>query len=386
MNVVFLSPHFPSNFYHFCVALRRAGAAVFGIADAPYEALRPELRSALTEYYRAAVLDDYDQLLRAVAYFTYRHGKMDRLESHNEYWLETDARLRTDFNIPGIQAAAIASVKAKSAMKERFRGAGIPVAQGRVVQTLAEAADLIAEVGYPVVAKPDIGVGAAHTCRFENDDQLAAFFATKPSVDYILEEFIRGAIWSFDGLADRAGHPVFYTAHVFSQGIMETVNEDQDLYYYSLREIPADLEDAGRRALRAFDVRERFFHIEFFRTPDNRIVALEANLRPPGGLTMDIFNYANDADLYQAWADLLVRGQVTLAYSRPYHCGFAGRKARKSYRHSHDEIMAAFGRLIVHHEPLSPLFSRVLGDVGYVVRSPEMSDIRDAVRYILATE
>lgn len=98
------------------------------------------------------------------------------------------------------------------------------------------------------------------------------------------------------------------------------------------------------------------------------------------------FNYANDADLYQAGADLLVRGQVNLAYNRPYQCGFAGRKARKSYRHTHDEIMAAFGRLIVHHEPLSPLFSRVLGDVGYVVRSPEMNDIRDAVRYILATE
>ena len=44
MNVVFVSPHFPPNFYKFCVALRRAGANVFGIAEAPYDALLPELR------------------------------------------------------------------------------------------------------------------------------------------------------------------------------------------------------------------------------------------------------------------------------------------------------------------------------------------------------
>lgn len=54
MNVVFLSPHFPPNFYNFCVRLREAGANVLGLADAPYESLRPELKSALTEYYRVS--------------------------------------------------------------------------------------------------------------------------------------------------------------------------------------------------------------------------------------------------------------------------------------------------------------------------------------------
>ena len=275
MNVVMVSPHFPPNFYHFCAALRRAGANVFGIADAPYDELRPELQAALTEYYRVPDALDYDQLLRGVAYLTFRHGKMDWLESHNEFWLETDARLRTDFNIPGIKNDLITDIKAKSRMKARFIAAGVPVARGRVVHTPDEARLFIAETGYPVVAKPDIGVGAAHTYRINDDAELARFFEAKPPIDYIMEEFISGVIYSFDGLADREGNPVFYTAHVFSQGIMETVNEDQDLYYHSLREIPADLEDAGRRTLAAFDVRARFFHIEFFRThrrrrPDRR--------------------------------------------------------------------------------------------------------------------
>ena len=76
---------------------------------------------------------------------------------------------------------------------------------------------------------------------------------------------------------------------------METVNEDRHIYFYNLREIPADLEEAGRRVLKAFDVRERFFHFEFFRSrPDGRVVALEVNMRPPGGPIIDMYNYAHD--------------------------------------------------------------------------------------------
>lgn len=384
MNIVMVSPHFPPNFYRFCVALRRAGADVFGIADAPYDELRDELRSALTEYYRVPDATYYDQMVRAVAFLTFRHGKMDWLESHNEFWLETDARLRTDFNIPGLKADAIMDAKAKSHMKARFVAAEVPVARGRVVRSLAEAQTLIAEIGYPAVAKPDIGVGAAHTYRINNAEDLARFFAQKPPIDFIMEAFISGDICSFDGLADRDGNPVFYTAHVFGQGIMETVNEDHDLYYYSLREIPADLEEAGRRTLAAFDVRGRFFHIEFFRTHgDRRVVALEVNLRPPGGPTMDMFNYANDADLYQEWANVVTGRPVRTTYERPYFCGFAGRKPWKQYRYSHEEVMAAFGDRIVHFEHMSPIFHHVLGDAAYVARDRALDDLKEVIRFAL---
>jgi len=36
MNVVFLSPHFPPQYHHFCRQLQQAGVNVLGIADAPY--------------------------------------------------------------------------------------------------------------------------------------------------------------------------------------------------------------------------------------------------------------------------------------------------------------------------------------------------------------
>lgn len=383
MNIVFLSPHFPTNFYNFCVALRRAGANVLGVADAPFDSLRYELRSALNEYFRVEEMLDYDQMLRAVAFLTYRHGKIDHLESHNEFWLETDARLRSDFDIPGIKREQIAAIKAKSRMKATYLDAGIPVARGRVVQSWAEAKALIDEVGYPVVAKPDIGVGAADTWRIADDAGLERFFATKPPADYILEEFIRGTIISFDGLAGQNGAPIFTTAHIFSQGIMETVNEDRDLSYYSLREIPADLADLGSRTLAAFDVRERFFHLEFFRTADGRLIALEVNLRPPGGMTMDMFNWTVDGDLYQTWANLLAGRPIGGPWERKYHCGYAGRKQGKSYRHTREDISQALGRSLVHREPVSPLLRKALGDEGFIFRSLDLEELQAALQYTL---
>jgi hypothetical protein len=169
----------------------------------------------------------------------------------------------------------------------------------------------------------------------------------------------------------------------YSQGIMETVNEDSDVYYYTLREIPIDLEDAGRKVLKAFDVRERFFHFEFFRTArDGQIVALEVNMRPPGGLTTDMFNYSNDIDVYREWAHVVVYNRFTTRYSRPYHCCYISRKSRRSYAHSHEQIISTFGDIIIHHESISGIFSAALGDYGYLARSPELNDIFEAVAYI----
>src|SRR4030066_2530309 len=130
MNFVSLSPHFPPNYYPFCARLKDRGVNVLGLAHPPYETLRPELREALTEYYRVGDLPDYGQLLRAEGYFPHRYGKIDRIDSHSEYWLEMEARLRTDFHLFGIQAGEIDEIKSKSRMKRKFVRAGVAGARG----------------------------------------------------------------------------------------------------------------------------------------------------------------------------------------------------------------------------------------------------------------
>src|ERR1700752_448873 len=322
MNFVFLSPHFPLNFYQFAVRLKQHGVTVLGLADENYDSLRHELKSALTEYYRVNDMHNYDEVLRALGYFTNHYGKLDRLDSHNEYWLEAEAARRTDFNIFGMRLDDIQRVKRKSVMKEVFLKAGVKVARGRGGGNLSDAVELIQETEYPLVAKPDVGVGAAATYKIQNEAELERFFIEKPPFDYLLEEYIRGDIETFDGLTDIDGNPVFLNSLVYSAGIMETVLADDHVYYYTLRETPADLEEVGKRVLQAFGVRERFFHFEFFRQAETGdLCGWEVNMRPPGGLTLDMFNYSCDIDIYDAWASIVAGdGFPYPDHSHKYFC------------------------------------------------------------------
>jgi hypothetical protein len=384
MNFVFLSPHFPPNYYKFALALRNHGVNVLGLADENYDALRPELKSSLREYFRVNNMHNYDELIRALGYFTHRYGKLDRIDSHNEYWLETEARLRTDFNIPGIRTDQIGRIKRKSLMRETFLNAGIKVARGQVVKTMEEAQELIEQTGYPLVAKPDIGVGAAGTYKIQDENELKNFFETKPPVDYLFEEFVDGQIITFDGLTDREGMPVFTNSLFYSSGIMETVLNDELVYYYTLREIPDDVQTLGSRTLEAFDVRERFFHFEFFRQrKTGELIALEVNMRPPGGLTTDMFNYACDIDIYNAWASIIAGKDFPYPdYTHKYYCGYVGRKFNRSYAHSDEEIFSTFKDKIRHHEAISGVFSAALGNYGYLVRSPELDEVLSIAKFI----
>ena len=86
-NVIFLSPNFPTNYWQFCRELKNNGMNVLGIGDAPYDGLAGELKDSLNEYYKVGSLENYDEVYRAVAFFIHKHGRIDWLESNNEYWL-----------------------------------------------------------------------------------------------------------------------------------------------------------------------------------------------------------------------------------------------------------------------------------------------------------
>lgn len=109
-------------------------------------------------------------------------------------------------------------------------------------------------------------------------------------------------------------------------------------------------------------------------------------MRPPGGPTVDLFNYAHDIDLYWEWANIVVNNRFVETYSRKYHCCFVGRKFNKHYLHSHEAVMDAFGRAIVHHQPMPSVFALAMGDYYYLVRSPDLSEILAAAAFIQELE
>ncbi|MBR5755575.1 MAG: carbamoylphosphate synthase large subunit, partial [Erysipelotrichaceae bacterium] len=141
MNFIYLSPNFPANHWNFCNKLKGNGINVLGIGDCPYEQLSDELKDSLNEYYLVPSLENYDEVYRAVAFFCFKYGKVDYIETNNEYWLERDARLRTDFNVnTGFHIEDMEAVKFKSKMKANYIKAGIPVARYHMVDDYEDCA------------------------------------------------------------------------------------------------------------------------------------------------------------------------------------------------------------------------------------------------------
>lgn len=356
MNFVFISPNFPDRYRWFCIRLKENGVNVLGVGDAPYDTLHPDLKGALTEYYRVDSLENYDQMIRALGHFTGRYGKMDWVESNNEYWLELDAALRTDFNITtGLKSDEIAKYKRKSVMKQYYRQAGIPAARWLLVngETTPEQALAFARtVGWPVVAKPDNGVGAAATYKLPDEAALRAFFAQRPEADYLLEEYVPGEVTTYDGICNSKGEVLFAASHITRNSIMDMVNEHIPTYYYVNKKLPRDVERAGKATLKAFGATRRFFHLEFFRLTQAKkglgkqgdIVALEVNMRPAGGFTPDMLDFSQSVDVYQIWADMVAFDQVRHRFHGPKrYCVYAGRRDENRYRLTLPELEESCG-------------------------------------------
>ena len=379
-NLVFISPNFPTNYWMFCRELKNNGLNVLGIGDCPYDELNPNLKDSLNEYYKVSSLENDDEVYRAIAYFIFKHGRIDWLESNNEYWLERDAKLRTEFNIQsGFQVTDIPRIKYKSKMKEYYKKAGLAVARYHMVDTYEGGKAFVEEVGYPIVAKPDNGVGASHTFKITNDDELAAFYAEKwDDTIYIMEEFVNGEVNSYDAIIDSNGEPMFETGNVTPGSIMDIVNNQDNSLFYILKDLPEDTRAAGRATVKSFGVKSRFVHFEFFRLLQDQeglgkkgdIMALEVNMRPCGGFTPDMINFAHSTDVYKIWADMIAFDRSTKPVGEHAYCAFAGLRDGKNFAMTHEDIMNKYGSQMKMVERIPEALSGAMGNQMYLATFP----------------
>ena len=394
MNVVFISPHFPQTYWHFCAGLRANGVNVLGIADTNYENLPWELRQNLSDYYKVHNLENYDEVYRAVAFYAHRYGKIDWIESNNEYWLEQDARLRTDFNVTtGIKNDQVAAIRNKSEMKKYYALGGIPTArqikgaEGRkAVKAFAR------KTGYPVIAKPDSGMGASGTFKLQSDSELDAWFKDHENNYgyFVFEEFITGLLVSYDAIFNAQCEPVFENNTVFPTPIMEIVHSNLETCYWTNKTVPAKLAAIGRRTVKAFGVKSRFVHLEFFQLDRDReglgkkgdYVGLEVNMRPPGGYTPDMMNFAHSTDVFQIWADMVAFDEARKPQGEQYYCAYAGRRDGVAYRHSHQDIMNRDGAQIQMAERVPDALADDLCNFAYLARFKEKKEIEAFFDYV----
>jgi len=364
-HIVFIEPRFPANQKQFIRGLAECGVRVSAIGEGSKDSLDGELRHWLTHYQQVTNVTDDRQMLDAVR-FIQRHAHVDRLEATVEAHIMCAARVREACGIPGTSTRTAYLCRDKPAMKAALRAGGVPCAESTGAATLAEAHAFIERVGYPVIVKPRDGAGASGASRCDSNRDLDAALASfgigdvagKRSV--AIEEFIEGHEGFFDTLT-LGGHVV----HEFATHYYPNVLEAMRARWISPQFITTNRVDAAsgydevklmaRKVVRILGIETSATHMEWFAGPKG-LKFSEIGCRPPGVRAWDLYNVANDMDLYREWASLIGLGRKGQYPSRRLAAGIVALRPDRDGRISHydglDQIREAFGpHLIDWHTP-----------------------------------
>ena len=383
MNYLLVSPNFPISQEFFAKGLKEKGINVLGVGSESYDALSQTLKDNLAEYFRVNDLEDYEEVFRAVAFLTYKHGKIDRIESNNEYWLELDARLREDFNVYGVKPKQLELTKYKSKMKTMFKEAGARVAKGYAANNKEELNGILKKLELPLIAKPDNGVGSANTYKLLTQRDVEEFINEwNEKVSYFFEEFVEnGVLCTYDGLINQHGDIVFETSFIYTQPTLDLVNNGLDYANIIEPNIDPKLKELGQRIVYKFGMRERFFHIEFFRLPDGEYIALEYNNRIAGGTCIDLYNYSYNISLYEIYADVVLDKKIKDIVTNKYTLSLS-RRNRYQYKNSLEDIKAKYSYSIRMITTVPEVFSAAMGNTIIIISVENKEQITEVMNYV----
>ena len=117
-----------------------------------------------------------------------------------------------------------------------------------------------------------------------------------------------------------------------------------------------------------------FALFEFFRLTQDQeglgkkgqVVALEVNMRPCGGFTPDMINFAHSTDVYKIWADMIAFDRSTKPVGEHAYCAFAGLRDGKNFVMDHAQIMAKYGANMKMVDRIPEVLSGAMGNQMYV--------------------
>jgi hypothetical protein len=108
----------------------------------------------------------------------------------------------------------------------------------------------------------------------------------------------------------------------------------------------------------------------------------EIGARPPGARTVDVMNYATDADLFTAWAEAVTHGRISQPVIRGYNAASIFKRASGAGRITHyeglDRLLATYGEHVAALEllpvgaPRRDWRATLIADGMVIVRHPEL--------------
>jgi len=397
--VVFVAPFFLESTLRFVRAAAELPGVRLGlVSQDPVERLPEAVRARIAAHVRVRDGVDTGEIAAGIDQIARSIGKPERLLGTLEELQVPLGELRDRLRIPGLGAGAARNFRDKAQMKTVLREAGLPCARHRLAATPQEAVTFGRENGYPLVVKPPAGSGARSTFRVEDESQLAAALRAMPPCaerPALVEEFVVGEEHSFDS-AMVDGRLVWWSINHYEPGPLEVLRAPWIQWcVLSPRETDhpryQDIRDAAERALGVLGLRTGLSHLEWFRRRDGSLAISEVGARPPGAQFTTLVSYAEDEDLYRAWAELMVEDRFAFG-PRPFAAGAAYLRGQGQGRvrqvEGLEQAERELGSLVV--EARLPRVDQAPtgtyeGDGYVILRHPSTRVVLDALRRLVRT-
>jgi len=396
MNVIFIEPCFPNNQKEFVRGLHQAGANIIGIGERPRASLSEDLRHCLNHYLQIPSVVDESALLQAVREAQNRVW-VDRLEATVEAHIMAAAKVREAAGIPGTSVRTAYLCRDKPAMKEVLRKAGIPCAMSARASDAQTARDFAREVGYPLIVKPPAGAGASGTWKVRSAEELEHVIMASGLADgeeAAIEEFIEGHEGFLDTLTINGEVKHEFITHYYPNVLVAMRERWISPQMIATNRIDAEgyreVRQMARNVIRVLDIGTSATHMEWFAGPKG-LKFSEIGCRPPGVSQWDVYNAANEFDLYAEWGSALVHGHTQQAPSRRYSAGMIALRpscdGHISGYSGLEAIQEAYGDCIVaSHLPAigsatQPVEAGYMANAWMRVRHPDY----DRLRHIMNT-
>jgi biotin carboxylase len=323
MNVLLISPGYPSEMPLFTRALASVGAAVHGLGDQPRASLPESVQRCLSSYTEVRSLWDEAGVLQEVERLP-GASKIERVECLWEPCMILAARLRERLGLPGANVEQTLRFRDKELMKQALDRAGLRTPRHVRAHSVSACWEAAEQLGFPLILKPIAGAGSADTYRVNDADELRAVLPRLLHVpDVSVEEFIDGEEYTFDTITVDGRIAYYNIAWYRPRPLIARSNEWISPQVIALREVErpelAGGVKLGHEVIAALDVSTAFTHMEWYRTAEGEVVFGEIGLRPPGAHQVDQMNYACDIDVYVEWARAVTGQGFSAEVERRYN-------------------------------------------------------------------
>jgi len=398
MNVLMISPGYPAEMAFFTRGLGQAGVSVIGLGDQSPHALPAAARDALAHYVQVGSLAAEDMVVATVRELA-RQVRIDQVECLWEPYMVLAARLREELGLPGLTVAQTAPFRDKELMKQLLDAAGLRTPWHVPAKTVAEVWAAAERAGFPLIVKPIDGAGSADTYRADSADELDAILPMVRHVPRVsVEEFIDAEEFTYDTIC-ADGQVLFENiCQYHPRPLLTKIHEWVSPVTMALRDLDEPGLQGGRElgtaVLRALGFRDGFTHMEWYRKADGEVVFGEIGARPPGARTVDVMNYATDADLFSGWAEAVTHGRISQPVQKRYNAASIFKRASGAGRITHyeglDRLLAEYGEHVAALEllpvgaPRRDWRATLIADGMVIVRHPDLPQAMEMARRFAA--